>query len=193
MVMGKAMNNHEWYGLLSTYTTKFGEYLDFYGGVDLRYYKGLHQNIITDLFSGSYFIDSNRDNVSAANNIAAADPNFAKKKLGVGDVVYRDYDGYVMSEGAFGQLEYNRDKLSAFVAGGLSNTSYWRYDRFYYDEAHAKSSKKHYLGGNIKGGANYNLNETAEHISSMQVLLRARLCLIPLSSIHRIPTTATGC
>ena len=41
--MGKAMNNHEWYGLLSTYTTKFGEYLDFYGGVDLRYYKGLHQ------------------------------------------------------------------------------------------------------------------------------------------------------
>ena len=101
MVMGKAMNNHEWYGLLSTYTTKFGEYLDFYGGVDLRYYKGLHQNIITDLFSGSYFIDSNRDNVSAANNIAAADPNFAKKKLGVGDVVYRDYDGYVMSGGCF--------------------------------------------------------------------------------------------
>ena len=45
----------------------------------------LAQNIITDLFSGSYFIDSNRDNVSAANNIAAADPNFAKKKLGVGD------------------------------------------------------------------------------------------------------------
>lgn len=173
MVMGKAMNNHEWYGLLSTYTTKFGEYLDFYGGVDLRYYKGLHQNIITDLFSGSYFIDSNRDNVSAANNIAAADPNFTKKKLGVGDVVYRDYDGYVMSEGAFGQLEYNRDKLSAFVAGSLSNTSYWRYDRFYYDEAHAKSSKKHYLGGNIKGGANYNLNETQNIFFNAGFITRA--------------------
>lgn len=159
MVMGKSMNNHEWYGLLSTYTTKFGENFDFYGGIDLRYYKGLHQNIITDLFSGEYFIDSNRDNVLSENNIAAANPEFAKQKLTVGDVVYRDYDGYVMSEGAFAQLEYNQDKLSAFVSGGLSNTSYWRYDRFYYDEAHAKSSKKHYLGGNIKGGANWNITE----------------------------------
>ena len=43
-----------------------------------------------------------------------------------------DYDGFVMSEGAFAQLEYNRDKLSAFVSGGLSNTGYWRYDRMYY-------------------------------------------------------------
>ena len=77
----------------------------------------------------------------------------------MGDVIYRDYDGYVMSEGVFAQLEYNRDKLSAFVSGGLSNTGYWRYDRFYYDEAHAKSSKKNYLGGNIKGGINYNLTE----------------------------------
>ncbi len=159
MVMAKSMNNHEWYGLLSTYTTKFGEYLDFYGGIDLRYYKGLHQNIITDLFSGQYFVDYNRNSVRPENNAAANDASFAKQKLGVGDVVYRDYDGYVMSEGVFAQLEYNREKLSTFVSGSLSNTGYWRYDRFYYDEARAKSGKKNYLGGNIKGGANYNLTE----------------------------------
>ncbi len=160
MVMAKSMNNHEWYGLLSTYTTKFGEYFDFYGGIDLRYYKGLHQNVITDLFSGQYFVDSyNRRNVSALNNAAANDPNFVNQKLTVGDVIYRDYDGFVMNEGVFSQLEYNRDKLNAFVSGGLSNTSYWRYDRFYYDESRAKSGKKHYLGGNIKGGMNYNLTE----------------------------------
>ena len=76
------------------------------------------------------------------NNAAAADPNFKNQKLGVGDVIYRDYDGFVMSEGVFAQLEYNYDKLSAFVSGGLSNTSYWRYDRLYYDKAHAKSDKK---------------------------------------------------
>lgn len=159
MIMGKSMNNHMWYGLLSTYTTKLGENVDFYGGIDLRYYKGLHQNIITDLYNGAYFVDSNRSDVNAANNPLANDPTFVNKKLGVGDVIYRDYDGYVMSEGAFAQLEYNNDKLSAFIAGGLSNTSYWRYDRFYYDNAHAKSDKKHYLGGNVKGGLNYNLNE----------------------------------
>ena len=160
MVMAKSMNNHEWYGLLSTYTTKFGDYFDFYGGIDFRYYKGLHQNIITDLFSGQYFIDSNRANVLATNNIAAENAqSFQNQKLGVGDVIYRDYDGFVMSEGVFAQLEYNRDKLNAFVSGGISNTGYWRYDRFYYDEAHAKSGKKNYLGGNIKGGVNYNLTE----------------------------------
>ena len=160
MVMGEQSNNHMWYGLLSTYTTKFGDYFDFYGGIDLRYYKGLHQNKITDLFSGEYFIDSyNRQNVLPTNNAAASDPSFVNKKLGVGDIIYRDYDGFVMSEGVFAQLEYNKDKLSAFVSGGLSNTSYWRYDRFYYDEIHAKSSKKHYLGGNIKGGVNYNLTD----------------------------------
>ena len=49
MIMGKSMNNHMWYGLLSTYTTKFGENFDFYGGIDLRYYKGLHQNVILSM------------------------------------------------------------------------------------------------------------------------------------------------
>ena len=159
MIMAKSMNNHMWYGLLSTYTTQFGEYFDFYGGIDLRYYKGLHQNIITDLYNGAYFVDPNRSDIKADNNPLANDPNYVNQKLGVGDVIYRDYDGFVMSEGVFAQLEYNRDKLSAFVSGGASNTGYWRYDRLYYSKDKAKSDTKNYLGGNIKGGVNYNLTE----------------------------------
>ena len=158
MIMAKSMNNHMWYGLLSTYTTKFGEYFDFYGGIDLRYYKGLHQNII-NLYNGAYFVDPNRSDIKADNNPLANDPNYVNQKLGVGDVIYRDYDGFVMSEGVFAQLEYNRDKLSAFVSGGASNTGYWRYDRLYYSKDKAKSDTKNYLGGNIKGGVNYNLTE----------------------------------
>lgn len=146
MIMAKSMNNHMWYGLLSTYTTKFGEYFDFYGGIDLRYYKGLHQNIITDLYNGAYFVDPNRSDIKADNNPLANDPNYVNQKLGVGDVIYRDYDGFVMSEGVFAQLEYNRDKLSAFVSGGASNTGYWRYDRLYYSKDKAKSDTKNYLG-----------------------------------------------
>lgn len=42
MAMSKSINEHNWYGLLSTYTTKFGKYIDFYGGIDYRYYKGTH-------------------------------------------------------------------------------------------------------------------------------------------------------
>ena len=161
MVMSKMMNNHLWYGLLSTYTTKFGENFDFYGGIDFRYYKGLHQDILTDLFGGTYFIGSyNRKNVTAENNPAVGGNSaYINQKLNVGDVLRRDYDGFVMYEGVFAQLEYNQDKLSAFISGGASNTGYWRYDRMYYSKDKAKSSTKNYLGGNIKGGANYNLTE----------------------------------
>lgn len=75
---------------------------------------------------------------------------YINQKLNVGDVLRRDYDGFVMYEGVFAQLEYNQDKLSAFISGGASNTGYWRYDRMYYSKDKAKSSTKNYLGGNIK-------------------------------------------
>ena len=46
LAMSKSINNHNWYGLVSTYSTKFGKYIDFYGGVDFRYYKGMsHLNM----------------------------------------------------------------------------------------------------------------------------------------------------
>lgn len=175
MVMSKMMNNHIWYGLLSTYTTKLGENFDFYGGIDFRYYKGLHQDILTDVFGGTYFIDSyNRKNVTAENNPAVGgNPSYIYQKLNVGDVLRRDYDGFVMYEGVFAQLEYNQDKLSAFVSGGASNTGYWRYDRMYYSKDKAKSSTKNYLGGNIKGGVNYNLTENHNIFANAGYINRA--------------------
>lgn len=160
MVMSKSKNYHNWYGLLSTYTTKINDNIDFYGGVDFRYYKGEHTNEITDLYNGEYFTDIYyRSRVLASRNAAAADPNWKYEKLGVGDVVYRDYDGHVLQEGAFFQAEYNKNKLSAFLAGSISNTGYWRVDRFYYDKEHEKSETLNFLGYTVKGGANYNLND----------------------------------
>ena len=173
LVMSQSKNYHNWYGLLSTYTTKFGEYFDFYGGIDFRYYKGTHTNEISDLFGGQYFMDSTRGDVQAANNANAANPAWRYQKLGVGDVVYRDYDGHVLQEGAFFQTEFNKDKLSAFVAGSLSNTTYWRYDRFYYDKAHAKSDKVSFLGFTAKGGANYNITDNHNVFFNLGYISRA--------------------
>lgn len=174
MVMSKSKNHHMWYGLLSTYTTKFNENFDFYGGIDVRYYKGTHTNEISDLFGGEYYMDSpDRKLVNAANNAAAADPNWKYEKLGVGDVVYRDYDGFVAQGGGFFQLEYNKDKLSAFVSGSLSNTSYWRVDRFYYDKEHEKSETVNYLGFTAKAGANYNLTDNHNVFFNLGTISRA--------------------
>ncbi len=157
--LARSVNNHLWTGLLSTYTNHFNEHLDFYGGIDFRYYKGEHKTELSDLLGGRYFIDDvDRGGVNPANNIAAADPAWMYQKLQVGDIVYRNYNGYVVQEGVFGQLEYNTGGLSTYVNGALNNTSYWKRDFFYYDKQHEKSEVGNYLGGNIKAGANYNFN-----------------------------------
>lgn len=162
MVMANQHNNHEWYGLVSTYTNKFlEETLSFTAGIDMRYYIGHHKNTIVDLYNGEYYMDdSSRKNVKAENNYLAADPNWRYEKLGVGDVVYRNYDGHTHQEGAYVQGEYtmfNR-RLNIVASGSLSNTGYQRIDHFYYDKAHAKSDSYNFLGGTAKLGANYNID-----------------------------------
>lgn len=173
MVMTKSKNYHNWYGLLSTFTTQIGKNIDFYGGVDFRYYKGTHTNEIIDLYGGDYYMDDYRATVNVSQNKKAADQSWVTQKLGVGDVVYRDYDSHVVQEGGFFQAEYNKDKLSAFVSGSLSNTTYWRYGRFYYDEAHAKSKTVSYIGFTAKGGANYNLNDNHNVFVNVGYISRA--------------------
>lgn len=173
MVMSVSKNNHKWYGLLSTYTKELGENLNFYAGVDGRYYIGIHTNEIIDLYNGAYYIDRNRANVLAENHTGAGTDEFKYKKLSVGDVVYRDYDGHVLQGGVFGQIEYSNDLLSTFISGSISNTSQWRYDRFYYDGARSESDKLNKLGGNIKGGANYNINENHNVFANVGYISRA--------------------
>ncbi len=160
MVLSESVNNHIWYGGISTYTLDINDNLEFSGGVDLRYYVGTHTNVISDLFGGDYYIDySSRSSVDSSLNVAAADPYWQYEKLQVGDVVYRDYDGHVLSEGLFAQIEWSNEKLSAFASGSASNTDYWRVDRFYYDAAHGKSETTSFLGYTAKAGANYNIDE----------------------------------
>ena len=160
LIFAENRNYHNWYGLVSTYQNRFLDVLDMTAGLDVRYYQGIHQAVICDLMSGDYFIDATRVNsVNRENNYHAADPNWQYEKLNVGDVVYRDYTGHVSQNGAFATLEYSVEKLSAFVNGSLAYTSYWREDRFYYDEYHRKSDVVHFYGGTIKGGVNFNINK----------------------------------
>ena len=174
MVMSKSVNNHMWYGLLSTYNNQITPNLELTAGVDVRYYVGEHTNEIIDLYGGQYFIDDgDRKNVKAENNIAAADPNWKYEKLSVGDVVYRDYDGHVHQEGVFAQLEWSKNRLNAFVSGSLSNTGYWRVDRFYYDAAHQRSETINFLGFTAKGGVNYNVSKSSNLFLNVGYISRA--------------------
>ena len=174
MVMSKSLNNHMWYGLLSTYTNELIPGLELSAGVDMRYYIGEHTNKIIDLYDGAYFIDDgDRKNVKVENNLAAADPNWKYEKLGVGDIVYRDYDGHVHQEGVFAQLEFTRGKVNTFVSGSVSNTGYWRVDRFYYDLAHQRSETINFVGFTAKAGVNYNVTELSNLFLNVGYISRA--------------------
>ncbi len=176
MVMSESNNSHNWYGLVSTYQNSFfDKKLNILAGIDLRYYVGFHNNKIIDLYDGEYYMDdSSRKNVKAANNAAAADPNWRYEKLGVGDVVYRDYIGYTQQEGIYAQAEYTLDKKLTFVlSGSLSNTGYKRKDKFYYDEAHGTTPWYSFWGGTAKFGVNYNIDRHNNVFANIGYISRA--------------------
>ena len=166
LVMSKSINSHKWVGLVSSYKKdikqKNGNKLALIGGLDVRYYIGEHSNKIVDLYNGAYFIDSKyRAAMNTEVNENAANPEWVYKKLGVGDVVYRNYNGYTVQEGVYAQGEYTMldGKLNLVMSGALNNTAYWRRDFYYYDKQHEKSETVNFWGGTIKGGVNYNLDK----------------------------------
>ena len=148
-ILRASRNDHEWYGVLSTFKTNISENLAFIAGLDWRSYTGKHFREVTDLLGGQYFLDNSNDN----------NPNAALK---VGDKFSYNNDGVVGWLGGFAQLEYEQDNLSAFVSSAISNTSYQRIDYFQYlnNDPTRKSAEFDFLGFSTKGGANYRLNDT---------------------------------
>ena len=141
-------NDHNWFGLLSTFKTDLTDNLALVAGLDLRTYTGKHFREVTDLLGGSYVFDDSDDN----------NPNRA---LQVGDKFSYNNDGEVGWQGLFTQLEYELDKLNVFVAAAVSNTSYRRIDYFQYLDSDPlrETDKYNFTGFSVKGGANYNIND----------------------------------
>ncbi|PQJ21911.1 carboxypeptidase-like regulatory domain-containing protein [Tenacibaculum sp. SG-28] len=147
-ILRASRNDHEWYGLLSTFKTELSDNLDLVAGIDWRTYVGTHYREITDLLGGQYFLDNNNVN----------NPNAALK---VGDKFSYHDDGKVGWLGGFAQLEYTKDRLSAFISTSVQRSTYQRVDYFQYtpDSENRVSDKFDFVGFGTKGGANYRLND----------------------------------
>jgi len=107
-----SMNNHKWYGTLATLKWKINKKIHFTGGVDARYYTGEHYQTPYDLLGGDYvFLALNKDK-----NL---DPNYINNKSSylkkVGDKINYYYSSKVTWLGLFTQLEYKKEKWSAFL------------------------------------------------------------------------------
>ena len=112
-----SINNHFWYGGLSTLNYQFSDDISISGGLDLRYYKGEHYREVYDLLGADYALD-------AANGLQDSEIK------NVGDKVGYHNDGIVKWSGAFSQVEYSNGIVSAFFNVSGSNSAYKRIDYF---------------------------------------------------------------
>jgi len=166
------VNNHQQYGLLSTYKKKVGD-VDLLAGIDGRYYQGEHYNQIQDLLSGQYVVDT-RSNTATS---PMGDINNPNKLVQVGDKFNNYYKYQIASEGVYLQAEYNKNNLSAFASLAGTNTSNRRTDYFNYltTDPNRVSKWVNFLGYQAKGGANYNLDAHNNVFGNVGYIQRAPL------------------
>ena len=155
-------NNHQWYGLVSTYDIDITDNLNFSIGTDLRNYTGEHFRQIVDLLGADQFLDTRNlrfpDNKITATYTAnpwSALTNYAA----TGERYAWDYNERITYGGLFGQLEYSAGRFSTYVQGSASLQNHVRWDRYQYDEANETSESISNPGFNVKGGANYDINK----------------------------------
>lgn len=150
-IIRNSVNNHQWYGLISTLKHNFNDNLKLMAGVDARYYLGQHYREVRNLLGADFYVERYRyavDGVAGRSVLART-----------GDRIDYDNDGIVSYGGLFGQLEYSKDKLSAFLTASGALTSYTKVDRYnFVDPAQQKSEAVVQPGFNVKFGANYKVS-----------------------------------
>jgi len=168
-----SVNNHIWYGALSTVNTALTDNIDLTLGVDGRYYKGEHFREVRSLLGAEFYNDRTNGPVGVAEE--------ATSYINVFEVtppeerVSYDNDGIVKYFGGFGQVEYSTDQLSTFLAASVNTTSNQRIDRMSYRNTdRSEESEVVNIGGyNAKIGANYNINDQHNVYANAGVFSRA--------------------
>lgn len=164
IIQRASMNDHNWFGLLSTLNHEINKNLKVLAGVDLRKYKGVHYRTVTDLLGADSYLNPSNINRQVTAIDVNGDGVISKEErgelVGVNDKIQYYNDGLVQWGGLFGQVEYTNEKgLSAFLSGSASNTSYKRVDYFQYAADSNATDWFNFLGYNAKLGANYQIND----------------------------------
>ncbi|WP_046743257.1 TonB-dependent receptor [Kordia zhangzhouensis] len=160
-----SINSHNWFGILANLNTKLNDNLTLDVGIDARTYKGFHYRRLDNLLGADAYRDN--DDVNNPNRVLT---NTYSSEFSSIVNVFKDIDdedkidyyniGYVRWLGIFGQLEYKKDAISAFVQFSGSNQGFSREDFFLLTPAEGQRTDwENILGGTIKGGLNYNIDE----------------------------------
>ncbi len=160
-------NEHNWYGLLSTFDYKVSNLLSFSGGIDMRAYTGRHYMTVYDLMGGDYCIDANDTRITDSSQHMKTE----------GDTIYYYYDGKVKYGGIFGQVQYKTGLFTSFLNISAAYTGYKKVDYFKQSE----SAWKNKPSFTIKGGVNYNFTEHSNVFVNLGYLSKVR----PFKNFYR--------
>lgn len=143
--------NHYWTGLLSTARYRVTDNTTLTAGVHGKWFKSKLWEEITNLLGGQYFIDDYGWAVEGASG--------REIKKNVGDIIKVDNGATVGHISTFGQLAWQTNQAEAFVAGGVNQTWYGRYDNYNYLNNN-KAQGRNQAGFDLKGGAAWHLNQS---------------------------------
>jgi len=158
-----SVNSHNWYGLLANLNNRISDKLTIDFGVDVRRYKGYHYRRVDNLLGGDVYQQTdNRNNDPNPLFSETYESNQPWWVFGnIDDEEKIDYYniGFVTWLGVFGQVEYNfTEDITGFVQGALSNQGFAREELFGLAPPE-KTDVQNILGGNFKGGLNWNIDE----------------------------------
>lgn len=166
-----SINNHQWYGLLSTVKYKLNEEIELTGGFDGRTYKVDRYQVVYDLLGGDYvtvdrkFQDQNIISENGKSQVVRRE----------GDKINYDISTFVRQAGLFFLGEYSKPRFSAFVNLTVSTHGYKRVNHYALkiNDQKIESDVQHFLGYTAKTGAKYILNKTQNVFLNIGYLDRA--------------------
>ena len=161
-------NNHDWYGLVTNYNNELSENLSFNVGADVRLYNGIHYRSVNEFFSvdsvsdssiyngGSYEITETFGGINPWNLLFNSNDDHGQRLH-----PYYDYEEDINYLGVFGQIEYTKDKFSAYFQGSASTQSHVRteYGNSSEEGRGLESEKVNNPGFNLKLGGAYRIND----------------------------------
>lgn len=177
-----SINNHKWYGLLSTFKSEINKQLEISGGIDARYYTVDRYQIVYDLLGADYALI---DKKAATENRYIQDQNisweYENNTLGQvvryeGDRINYNITSNVIQAGLFLLAEYSGESYTAFINVTGSESRYNRIDHFAKRDDQGKaieSGWKSFPGATAKAGFNYRFNKRASMFFNSGFLSRA--------------------
>jgi iron complex outermembrane receptor protein len=191
------MNNHYWYGLLTTIDHRINDAWKLAMGIDFRSYWVERYSTPYDLLGANYAVINP---TSEPLGLFNGSDNVKR----IGDVAGYRANTNVYTAGIFGQVEYSKDKFSGFISVTVGNNSYIRSDqmrkrdlvladtimrqvlgindtityngqRYTHQSGEAKTATTDWVnfwGGTAKLGVNYNINKQMNVFANGGVFFR---------------------